>query len=87
MYQYIATRLLGVTSHNTAFFITDRKRKNSHTFHLYQRLYMEKKGGGGGSGKSENLESFTLIDLKFSKFPMLNIPTNSGQTQIQHPLL
>ena len=40
-----------------------------------------------GFHKSENLESFTFIDLKSSKFPMLNIPMYYGQTPIQHPLL
>jgi len=59
-------------------------QKNSHTFHLYQRLFMQK---NKGLGKYENLESFTFINLVFSKFPMLNIPMNYGQTPIQHPLL
>jgi hypothetical protein len=33
-------------------------------------------------GKPENLESLAFIDLKFSKFPMLNIPITYGQTLI-----
>jgi hypothetical protein len=49
MYQYIANRPLGVTSHNTAFFITDRKR--IHTLFIYTRDFICKKIKDSGSLK------------------------------------